>query len=93
MTILNTYIKQPAENLDYDIDYSDFLSTGDSIAYGSASVSPVGLTLQTPMVVGKTLKLWVSGGTDKITYKVTINMTTTQGRIKQDEIVFKVKDI
>lgn len=93
MTVLNTYDKQTADVLDYDIDYEDFLSPGDSILSGAVSVTPSGLSVEPPMVLGKTLKLWVSSGTSGVTYKADITMTTAQGRVKQDELRFRIKDI
>jgi hypothetical protein len=92
MAILNTFTKQPAESLDYDIEYEDFLSTGDSVASGTAVATPSGLTVDAPLVVGTALKLWVSGGTAGTTYKVEVTMTTALGRIKQDELRFRIKD-
>ena len=92
MAILNTYTKQAADHLDYDIEYEDFLSTGDSVLSGTVSVSPSGLTIDPPLVVGTTLKLWVSGGTVGTTYKADVTMTTAQGRIKQDELRFRIKE-
>ena len=92
MAILNTYIKQPTETLDYDIEYVDFLSDGDSLQAGASSVSPVGLTVHSPLVVGTKLKVWVEGGTVGVTYKVTVQATTALGRVKEDELVFKIKE-
>lgn len=92
MAILNTFVKQPADYLDYDVEYEDFLSDGDSVASGAATVSATGLTVDPPLVVGTKLKLWVAGGTVGTTYKVDVTMTTTQGRIKQDELRFRIKE-
>lgn len=92
MAILNTFVKQPAEYLDYDIDYEDFLSAGDAVASGSVAVTPAGLAVDSPLVIGKTLKVWVNGGTAGTTYKVEVTMTTTLGRVKQDELRFRIKD-
>jgi hypothetical protein len=92
MAILNTHTKQPAEELDYDIEYVDFLSAGDSLLSGTASVSPAGLTVHAPLVVGTGLKVWVSGGSAGTSYKVTVRATTVLGRIKEDELVFKIKE-
>lgn len=92
MAILNTFVKQPADYLDYDVEYEDFLSDGDSVASGTATVSAAGLTVDPPLVVGTTLKLWVAGGTVGTTYKVDVTMTTAQGRIKQDELRFRIKE-
>lgn len=93
MAIIARYTPQPSDNLDYDVRYDDFLSEGDSLAYGTATVSPVGLVVQSPMVVGQTLKLWVSGGVAGVKYKVTLRAFTTLGREKEDELIFKVKEV
>jgi hypothetical protein len=39
------------------------------------------------------VKVWVQGGTAGENYKVTITLTTTAGRIKQAEIVIKVREV
>lgn len=93
MSVLNTFTKQPADVLDYDIEYVGFLSPGDSVLSGVATVEPAGLVVQTPIKVGTTLKLWISGGTHGTKYKVTVTATTALGRTKQDELLFKVKDV
>lgn len=92
MAIIARYTPQPNDNLDYDVRYDDFLSEGDSLAYGQVTVSPAGLTVNPPLVVGTTLKLWITGGTPGVKYKVTLRAFTTQGREKEDELIFKVKD-
>lgn len=101
--ILGTFYKQPAETLDYDIDFSQFLADGDTlVSVGDPPVpspldvvvSPSGLTLAGTFVVdnGLTIKQWVSGGTNGSKYKVTITATSNTGRIKQVEFVVRVKD-
>ena len=99
--ILGKYIKQPAETLDYDIDFSDFLTDGDTLSVSgnppapnplNVTVSPVGLTLGPTFAIGSTIKQWLSGGTDGIKYKVTITASTNAGRVKQVEFVVNVKD-
>lgn len=92
MAMLEKFIKQPADNLDYDIEYADWIDDGDSLASAVVVVSPTGLTVQSPVLVGTKFKLWVSGGTAGVSYKVTVTSTTTLGRIKQDEILIRVKD-
>lgn len=94
MAVLNTYSKQPNDVLDYDLDYSEFLSAGDSLSnLSTAAVSPSGLTVHTPLVIGKTLKIWVQGGSAGVKYKVTVQAVTVLGRTKEDELIFRVKDI
>lgn len=102
--ILGTYEKQPADSLDYDIDFSAILDAGDTLASVgsppvptplSVVVAPVGLTIGPTFVTedGKTIKQWISGGTNRITYKITLTATTSAGRVKQVEFVVRVKDV
>lgn len=102
--ILGTFYKQPAESLDYDIDFTDFLSDGDTLVSTgnppvpsplSVVVSPSGLTLGPTVVInnGKTIKQWLSGGTDGTKYKITLTATSNAGRVKQVEFVVRVKDV
>lgn len=101
--ILGTFYKQPAETLDYDIDFAQFLADGDTLlSTGNppvpspldVSVSPSGLTLGGTFVVdsGLTIKQWVSGGVNGGKYKITITATSNTGRVKQVEFVVRVKD-
>lgn len=98
MALLKTYKKQPVENLDYDIWYAndpdgaeDWLSSGDILVSVDID-APEGLTVIS-LVFPDRVKLWVSAGTTGSTYKVTLTVTTEQGRIKQDELRFRIKDI
>ena len=99
MSIIATYTQQPADRLDYDVYYAsapdgtpDFIDTGDSLASVVTSVTPTGLTV-TSLLTDNRVKLWVSDGVDGVTYKVTITATTTLGRVKQDELRFKLREV
>lgn len=102
--ILATFDKQPADTLDYDIDFSAILDDGDTLASTgdpgvptplSVSVSPSGLTITPTFVIGsgKVIKQWISGGTNGIKYKITLTATTNAGRVKQVEFFVRVKDL
>lgn len=96
--ILAKYEKQPAEVKDYNIDYSEWLSpVVDTVASATAIVTSVTeaaptLEIDSIMESSTTVKLWISGGTAGVSYKVTVQMTTTGGRLDESELVFKVKD-
>jgi len=108
MTALASYAKQPAEVIDYDIDYAEYFATDDRIDstgvpaeprnayFNVSSVSEVTPTLvvDSTYVIGegKVLKLWVSGGTNGVSYKVTARVTSTGGRVKEVEFKVKVRD-
>lgn len=89
--ILATFTKQPADVQDYDIDFNDYL-TGMSDTGASASVTAeAGITIDSHALNSGVVKVWVSGGTDG-TYKITVTLTTTGGRVKQAEVKIKVKE-
>lgn len=101
--ILGSYTKQPADNLDYDIDFSEFLADGDTLVSSGdppvpspldVTVTPSGLTLGPTFVIndGSVIKQWLSGGTAGAKYKITITATSNSGRVKQVEFTVRVKD-
>lgn len=91
--MLGTYTKQPVEVLDYDVDYADWLESGDYVVSATAVPSPAGLTIGMITVLSPRVKVWASGGVDGVTYKVTVTATTHDGRVKQDEFRIRVKDL
>ena len=96
--ILSRYTKQPVEVKDYDIDYSEWLGPGaDTVASTTAIVTSITeavptLEIDSIMESTTTVKLWISGGTAGVSYKVTVQMTTADGRLDESELVFTVKD-
>lgn len=93
MSLLGSKEKQPADVLDYDIDYRDWLTEGDNVQSTTVTVSPSGeLSVDSIFNNDPVVKIWVSGGNDKTTYKLTVTTSTADGRVKQDEFKIKVKD-
>lgn len=95
MALIATFEKQPADVLDYDIDYTTWLPDTDAIASATATVTPAGgMTVDLTLVIENNtrVKIWVSGGVSGTTYKVEITVTTDDGRVKQDEVRFRVKE-
>jgi len=97
--ILGTYSKQPAEKLDYDIDFSEWLPIGDTIQSNVVDVEiepDANLTVISPGIIsanGKVVKVWVEDGTSGLTYQVNIIATTVGGRVKEVEFKVRVKEI
>lgn len=94
MAILSTFEKQPADVLDYDVDYTEWLPNGDAVESVAHTVTPSDLEIQGAIIVngGTRVKLWVAGGENAKTYKVELTVTTTLGRVKQDEVRFRCKE-
>lgn len=80
-----SFKKQPAEQLDYVIDLSGWLTGGDTIASAQATAD-TGLTLGSTFIddTGTKVTQWISGGADGTNYHVQVLITTksTPPRIK-----------
>lgn len=90
---IGSFLKQPVEVKDYDVDYSQWLTTGDNVQSATISVTPTGLQVDSVVINDPRVKIWLSGGTDGVSYKVTVTTTTADGRVKQDEFKLKVKEV
>lgn len=90
---LGSASKQPTEKFSYTIDYTDALTLGDNVQTATATVSPTGLTIDNIGCYDPRVKFWCSGGTDGISYKVTVTVNTADGRVFQDEVTIKIKEL
>jgi len=91
---MNLFQKQPADQLDYDLDFTDWIPTDDTITGASAVSSvPDQLSVVSVLISGPVVKVWVAGGVDGANYKVTATITTTRGRVKQLEFKIRVKEL
>ncbi len=72
--------KDPGETLDYALDWSQAMENADAIATSTWSVESGGVSIPASTVNGKTVTVWVSGGTTNVPAIVKNTVTTTQGR-------------
>ena len=93
MPILEKFTKQPADVQDYDIDFSEYLAPFADTGATHTVVVDAGITVLLSTLQTGVVKVWLSGGTTGTSYKVTATLTTTGGRVKQAEILVKVKEI
>jgi hypothetical protein len=93
MSILGKYNKQPVEVQDYDIDFNDYLEFHNDTAVSFSAVAETGLVVEASNLTDGVVKVFVSGGTDGTTYKVSATVTTQGGRVKQGDILVKVKEV
>jgi hypothetical protein len=87
------FSKQPAENLDYEFDWIDWMPEGDSIVSFTVSVSPSGLILGNQSNTPTSVRQFVSSGMDGTDYTITCRITTNQGRIDEEEITLLVREV
>ena len=91
--LLGVKIKQPIDVIDYDFLYGDWLAdVGDTVASATVTVLPATLGVLAVVVAPTTVKVWTSSGTDGETYMVEVTMTSTEGRVKQDELEVRVQE-
>lgn len=84
--------KDPQSVLDYYIDWSDWMTAGDSISTSSWDVSPDTLTEGAAIDSGNLRGVWLSGGTVGVRYRVTNTIVTAQGRTEQQSLWIVVRD-
>lgn len=91
---MNLFQKQPADQLDYDLDFSDWLSETDTIT-GLVATSdvPAELSVFQTSIASPLVKIWVKDGVAGQTYKVTATISTQEGRIKELEFKIRVREL
>lgn len=97
--ILKTFLKQPKEHKDYDVDYVPWLTPMlDSIQSLDVAVVCITDPSDTTLVVTEAMhtidrcKVWVDGGTATYQYKITLKVTTEGGRIDESELIFAIEE-
>lgn len=93
VAILGKFVKQPADVLSYDFDYTPWLEDLDDTIVSHTMVIEPGATIVTHARQAGVIRVFVAGGTDGQQYKVTCTATTAGGRVKQAEIVIKIKEV
>lgn len=90
MSAININVsKDPADRLDYDVDYSRWLPAGDVISSATAAVTGSTALADQVDVSSDAVKVWISGGAVGDTAVVTVTAETAQGRTK--EISFRLR--
>jgi len=93
MPILAKFEKQPADIQDYDISFVEWLEGYQDAGASQVTAVKPGITLMASALLSGVVKVWLSGGLNGTSYKVTTTLATTGGRVKQAEIVIKVKEV
>lgn len=95
IALLRWPAKDPADVLDYSIDWHDQLTlpaAPDSIA-SVVWVVPAGLTAGIQIHALGVATIWLSGGTAGVEYVVTCRITTTAGRVIERSARLAVADL
>ena len=94
--VIARYTQSPGEVKNYQLDYTQWLSVGETISNTTAEISPVSVPpLGVVATIDPTLlsvSALVSGGLESNDYTVKIITTTSGGQIKEDCIEFTVEN-
>ena len=90
--------KTAAEVKRATVDYSRWLGDAEIISAKSFTATPVtspALAVGTSAITdaGKSVAMFIEGGVDDTAYDLIIQITTSDGQIKQDELKVTVNDL
>ena len=87
-----TFVKDPADVLDYTRDWTNQLVPRDDTIATSTWTAPTGITKDDETNDDLTSTVWLSGGTAGDTYEVPCTITTTGGRTLEQSIWIRVEN-
>lgn len=96
---LGSFTKTPVERKRYSLDYTDWLDTGETLSTSvftitpSTGVAPLQVDASSFDATSKQLLFFVNYGDDGATYTVDVQVTTSGGQTKEDQVQFVVRDL
>ncbi len=91
--VLGRFKQQPADKLDYDFLFAQWLAQRRQHAVSHTATLEGDAILHSSVLMHDAVKVIVRGGTSGKSNKVTVTLRTDGGLIKQAEILVKVKEI
>lgn len=87
--------KQPNDVIDYPIDFSEWLAERPGYAIDTYTVTAdAGISVVTHLRIGSIITVFLGGGTNGTTYKITVRATMTPTPlVKEFEFLVKVKEL
>jgi len=85
----NYFSKNVDDTLDYKIDYAAWLETGDTISSSTWALT-AGVVQTNSINTISSATIFISGGTQSVTYSVINTITTVQGLVKSKSIVLYI---
>lgn len=95
---LGRFVKTTLERKRYVIDYNNWLDTGELISSRAFTVTPTSpssslfINGDANNVDNRSMYFFVNEGAVGVDYTLTIRITTSGGQVKEDTIIFSVKD-
>lgn len=87
----DSFTKDPDARLDFGCDWSEWLRDGETIVNATWDV-PAGLTLDTADYNTTLAVVWLSGGAPGAVYRITNQITTSEGRTDERSLLILVQE-
>lgn len=91
-----SYVKDPTEKKDYEIDWTNHLGTGETVTSSTWSVSPAGITLAAPnlaALASPITRTRLTGGTAGVEYRITNHVITSTTQEFERSFTVNVTDL
>jgi len=88
---MQTFTKDPAADLDFYVDWSEWLADGETIAQSEFTI-PDGIESHDDGNNDTASVVWLSGGSPGRRYRVTNQITTSEDRIDERTLIIEVQN-
>jgi len=88
--MIGNFGKDPDATLDYTIDWSAWLATGETIVISTWAIAPSGPTNTGESFSASAATIWLSGGTVGKKYRITNSITTSSVPPRVDNRSFQI---
>lgn len=97
VSITTVLTKDPNATLDYVLDLTKWVPTGDTLSAASWTCVPgdedsIIDVSPAPSISGSKATVWLTGGTAGQVYDLTCAFTTTQGRVDNRTVQVKIRE-
>jgi hypothetical protein len=94
---LAKFLKEPGERKRYSLDYTEWLDTDETIIDVAFVITPpappiLEVDAWTISASGVEVVFFINFGDDGVTYTLEVQITTSGGQIKHDQVLFVVKE-
>lgn len=95
---LGKFVKQPQEIEAYGVKYDDATNNGEALIAATAVVEDLAggipaMTVSSCTIDGNEVRVLAGSGTNEHDYKITLTVSTSEGRRMEDELIVKVREV
>ena len=97
VTATSIFTKQPSETRSYSMDFSNLLTSTETINTPVATSEERGggtsdLTISSVVVSGQTVTMTISGGTHAKTYRIEVTISTSGSQTLEGDAMLRIRD-